>query len=140
MDNPLKPSFTPFVEHLGVELVAVGKGNSEIKLNLAEHMENGLAVAHGGVVMTLLDVAMAMAARSSDPDGMGVVTIEMKTSFLRPARGELHAFGFCDHYSSTMAFCRGELRDTQGRLLAQSMGTFKRMASLGGRKKREGSD
>jgi uncharacterized protein (TIGR00369 family) len=140
MDNPLKPSFTPFVEHLGVELVDVGKGHSEIKLNLAEHMENGLAVAHGGVVMTLLDVAMAMAARSSDPDGMGVVTIEMKTSFLRPARGELHAFGFCDHYSSTMAFCRGELRDTQGRLLAQGMGTFKRMASLGNRKKRTGSD
>ena len=140
MDNPLKPSFTPFVEHLGAEMVSLGKGQAEIKLNLASHMENGLGVAHGGIVMTLLDVVMALAAKSSDPDGLGVVTIEMKTSFLRPARGELHAVGWCDHYSSTMAFCRGELRDTHGRLLAQGMGTFKRMASLGSRKKRTGSD
>ncbi|WVN40942.1 PaaI family thioesterase [beta proteobacterium MWH-UniP1] len=140
MDNPLKPSFTPFVAHLGAEMVSMSKGQAEIKLQLQPHMENGLGVAHGGLVMTMLDVVMALAAKSSDPDGLGVVTIEMKTSFLRPARGEIHGFGWCDHYSSTMAFCRGELRDTQGRLLAQAMGTFKRMASLGGRKKHVGSD
>ena len=130
MDNPLKPSFTPFVEHLGVELVRFEKGQSEIKLDLHAHHENGLAVAHGGVIMTLLDVAMALAAKSSDPDGLGVVTVEMKTTFLRPAKGELYAFGWCDHYSSTMAFCRAELRDTHDRLLAQAMGTFKRMAAF----------
>ena len=37
------------------------------------------------------------------------------------------AFGFCDHHSASLAFCRGELRDASGRLLAQSMGTFRRM-------------
>ena len=131
MDNPLKPSFTPFVEHLGAELVRFDKGQSEIKLDMKPHMENGWAVAHGGIVMTLLDVAMALAAKSSDPEGLGVVTVEMKTTFMRPAKGELHAFGWCDHYSTTMAFCRGELRDTHGRLLAQSMGTFKRVSSFG---------
>jgi uncharacterized protein (TIGR00369 family) len=131
MDNPLKPSFTPFVQALGAELVSMGESKAQIKLSLQPHQENGLGVAHGGVVMTLLDVVMALAAKSSDPDGLGVVTIEMKTSFLRPAKGELHAFGWCDHYSSTMAFCRAELRDTSGRLLAQAMGTFKRMSSLG---------
>jgi uncharacterized protein (TIGR00369 family) len=140
MDNPLKPSFTPFVAHLGAELVSMGKGEAEIKLDLKPHLENGLEVAHGGVVMTLLDVVMALAAKSNDPEGLGVVTIEMKTSFLRPAHGELHAFGWCDHYSSTMAFCRGELRDTHNRLLAQSMGTFKRMSALKRGRKKTGSD
>ena len=47
----------------------------------------------GGVLMTLLDVAMAHAARSVNrhlPDlGPGVVTVEMKTSFMRPGEGEL---------------------------------------------------
>lgn len=140
MDNPLKPSFTPFVAHLGVEMVSLEKGRAEIMLQVQPHMENGLQVAHGGLVMTLLDVVMALAAKSNDPEGLGVVTIEMKTSFLRPAKGELHGFGFCDHYSSTMAFCRGELRDTHGRVLAQSMGTFKRMAALGRSRKKGGSD
>lgn len=138
MDNPLKPSFTPFVAHLGVELVSMDTGRAEIKLDLKPFMENGLEVAHGGVVMTLLDVVMALAAKSSDPDGLGVVTIDLNTSFLRPARGELHALGWCEHYSSTMAFCRAELRDTHNRLLAQGTGTFKRMAALG-RKRKAGS-
>lgn len=140
MDNPLKPSFTPFVAHLGVELVSYEKGSAEIKLDLKPYQENGLEAAHGGVIMTLLDVVMALAAKSNDPEGLGVVTIEMKTSFLRPARGELHAFGWCDHYSSTMAFCRGELRDVHNRLLAQSMGTFKRMSALKRGRKKTGSD
>ncbi len=140
MDNPLKPSFTPFVAHLGVELVSYEGGSAEIKLDLKPYQENGLEAAHGGVIMTLLDVVMALAAKSNDPEGLGVVTIEMKTSFLRPARGELHAFGWCDHYSSTMAFCRGELRDTHNRLLAQSMGTFKRMSALKRSRKKTGSD
>ena len=44
--------------------------------------------------MTLLDVAMAHAARSRAshdgvPEPTGVVTIEMKTSFMRPAHGRL---------------------------------------------------
>ena len=45
--------------------------------------------------MTLLDVAMAHAARSASaarrPTTPGVVTIEMKTSFMRPAAGPLVA-------------------------------------------------
>ena len=139
MDNPLNLSFTPFVQHLGVELVRVEKGHAEIRLTLKPHQENGLEAAHGGVIMTLMDVVMALAAKSSDPDGLGVVTIEMKTSFLRPARGEIHAFGWCDHYSTTMAFCKAECRDTHGRVLAQGMGTFKRMRTLG-RRRHKNSD
>jgi uncharacterized protein (TIGR00369 family) len=130
MDNPLNHTFTPFMAHLGAELVSVGQGKAEIQLLLKPHLENGLEAAHGGVVMTLLDVVMAMAAKSSDPNGFGVVTIEMKTSFLRPAKGTLHAHGLCDHHSASMAFCRGEIRDPSGRLIASSMGTFKRIDAL----------
>jgi uncharacterized protein (TIGR00369 family) len=54
-------------------------------------------VTHGGALMTLLDVAMATAARSANPD-MGVVTIEMKTSFMQPApSGPLVARGRLMH-------------------------------------------
>jgi len=119
----------PFVDHLGFTLEKFEGGESELHYAPQPEHLNSFEVTHGGAVMTLLDVTMAHAARSVQDD-MGVVTIEMKTSFMRPAKGELHAFGWCDHYSTTMAFCRGELRDTHGRLLAQSMGTFKRVASF----------
>lgn len=127
MKPSIAHSFTPFVAHLGVEMVHAGDDQSELRLSLEPRHLNGRGVAHGGLIMTLLDAAMGVAARAKDPDGHGVVTIEMKTSFLRPARGVLSAFGFCDHHSASLAFCRGELRDASGRLLAQSMGTFRRM-------------
>ncbi len=87
----------PFVKALGFELLSVGDGEAEIRLPLREEHLNGFMVAHGGVCMTLLDVAMAQAARSVNRDqpgwGPGVVTIEMKTSFMRAGEGDLRAEG-----------------------------------------------
>src|SRR5258706_5302892 len=78
----------PFVELLGFDLVKFEGGESEIAYEPKPEHLNSFSVAHGGVCMTLLDVAMAAAARSVDQQ-MGVVTIEMKTSFMQPARGML---------------------------------------------------
>lgn len=127
MDNPLNTGFTPFVAHLGVELVRAEAGTSELKLTLKDWQLNGLDVAHGGVIMTLLDAAMAVAVKSANPGQLGVVTIELKTSFMRPAKRVLHAHGFCEHQTAALAFCRGEIRDDAGRLIAQATGTFRRL-------------
>jgi acyl-coenzyme A thioesterase PaaI-like protein len=56
--------------------------------------------------MTLLDIAMASAGRSVDLTATGALTIEMKTSFMRPGpRDErLIAPGICIHRSTGTAF------------------------------------
>lgn len=132
MESPTQTLFNravpPFVAHLGIEVVRAGEAQSELALSLQDWQLNDLGMAHGGVIMTLLDVAMAVAARAGDPERRGVVTIEMKTSFLRPARGRLTCLGYCDHRSKTLAFCRAELLDAHGRLLSQAMGSFKRLS------------
>ena len=74
--------------------------------------------------MTLMDVTMAVAARSVQKD-MGVVTIEMKASFMRPTKGRLTARGRLLHRTKTMAFTEASLFDEQGRLCAHATGTFK---------------
>lgn len=129
MDTTYSPTITPFLAHLGPHHASAEAGRARLVLTMTDWQRNGFGVAHGGVVMTLLDAVMAMAAKSADPEGYWVVTIEMKTSFLRPAKGELIALGFCDHRSTSMSFCRGELRDPRDRLLAQAMGTYRRMVS-----------
>jgi acyl-CoA thioesterase len=117
----------PFIKDLGVEFVSAENGHAVVALDLAPRHLNSWAVAHGGVLMTLLDVAMAVAGRSLDPTAGGGVTVEMKTSFLQPANAgtRLIVSGHVYHRSSTLAFCDGEVRDTEQRLIAKAMGTFK---------------
>lgn len=79
--------------------------------------------------MTLLDVTMAAAARSVQND-MGVVTIEMKTSFMQPARGKLIGKGHLMHRTVTMAFTEGTIFDEEGRACAHATGTFKYVRRL----------
>ena len=93
-----------------------------------EHL-NSFFVTHGGALMTLMDVTMAAAARSVQPE-MGVVTIEMKTSFMQPARGPLVGTGRLMHRTATMAFTEATIHDEQGRACAHATGTFKYVKRL----------
>jgi uncharacterized protein (TIGR00369 family) len=129
----------PFVEALGFELLRFDNGEAEIAVTPREEHLNSWSVVHGGVSMTLLDVTMAQAARSprdgAAPDPRGVVTIEMKTSFLRPGLGRLLARARMLHQTSSFAFCEGSIFDTEGQLIAHATGTFKYLKALpaGGR-------
>jgi acyl-CoA thioesterase len=117
----------PFIQELGVEFISAADGRSVVALDLADWHMNSWAVAHGGVILSLLDVAMAVAGWSLDPGAEGGITVEMKTSFLQPAKAgsRLIASGHAIHSSRTLAFCEGEIRDTHDRLIAKAMGTFK---------------
>jgi uncharacterized protein (TIGR00369 family) len=111
-------------------LIVAEDGASEVVLPLGANHMNTWGIAHGGVTMTLADVALAMAARSLAGDGVGVVTVEMKVNFMEPGRGELRAFGRVLHRSTTMAYCEGEIRDSEGHFVAKALGTFKYMRRL----------
>jgi uncharacterized protein (TIGR00369 family) len=114
----------PFVELLGFELHKFEGGGATIAFNAKPEHENSFNVVHGGASMTLLDVVMAHAARSVEP-AMGCVTIEMKTSFMRAAKGALTAHGKLLHRTATMAFTEGRIVDAEGKLCAHATGTFK---------------
>ena len=131
------PLRIPFVEELGLELWAFGDGKAELRVDLEEAHLNSWEVAHGGVMMTMLDVAMAHAARSksthSPIDAPGLVTLEMKTSFMRPGQGTLRAVGTLLHKTTTLAFTEGSVFDDAGHLCAHATATFKYLRALTGR-------
>ena len=124
----------PFAELLGLELLRFEHGEAEIAVTLRAELTNSWGVAHGGVSMTVLDIVMAHAARSPGEDGVaessGVVTVEMKTSFLRPGLGRLVGVGKRLHRTVSMAFCEGSLVDADGQLVAHATGTFKYLKGL----------
>ena len=119
------PTRVPFVESLGAELHVFADGVSELRLTLAERHLNSGDVAHGGVVMTLLDVAMAFAARCANADSVAVATIEMKTTFMQPCIGLLTGKGRLMHRTRSMAFTEGTIHDSEGKACAHATGTFK---------------
>ncbi len=116
----------PFVHELGFTLHKMEGGESELHFTPRPEHLNSFGVTHGGASMTLMDVTMAVAARSVDFD-LGVVTIEMKTSFMQAANGPLVGKGVLLHRTGTMAFTEGRIYDAQGRLCVHATGTFKYM-------------
>lgn len=117
----------PFVEHLGFELLRFEGGTSTVQLLPQPEHLNIFGKVHGGVLMTLMDTTMAQAARSMQPDH-GAITIEMKTSFFRPAEGAcgpIRAEGRLLHRTRKMAFTEATIYDAAGQVCAHATGTFK---------------
>ena len=121
-----------FVEYSGIRLLETTAEKVVAELVLLDHHLNSAGYAHGGAVMTLLDVTMAIAgrmvARDPGPADTVMATIEMKTSFMQGARGRLSCTGRCLHQTRALAFCEAEIRDETDALIARASGTFRFMA------------
>ncbi|WP_028603128.1 PaaI family thioesterase [Ottowia thiooxydans] len=120
----------PFVNHLGFTLELYEAGESRLHYAPQPEHCNSFGVAHGGALMTFMDVTMVMAARSSGSSDTGLITIEMKTTFMRPAsvssKGEpLVGKGKLLHRTRNMAFVEATIHDAEGQLCATANGTFK---------------
>jgi uncharacterized protein (TIGR00369 family) len=116
----------PFVSHLGLVTEALGEGTARLSMALPEHFTNSLGTAHGGVIMSLLDVALCTAARTLHPDSIGVITIDMSTAFIGGGSGErLVAEARVLRDGRSMTFVEGEARNADGSLVAKAIGTVK---------------
>ncbi len=120
----------PFLKLLGVRCLSMGLGEGEIGLQLKPEHTNTWDVAHGGVLLTLMDVAMAIAARAADPYDRSVVTIELKNNFLQAASGALRVHAITVHNTATMAFCEAKLYNSEGDICCMASGTFKFLKKL----------
>lgn len=116
----------PFVAHLGLVTEALGEGTARLSMPLPEHFTNSLGTAHGGVIMSLLDVALCTAARTLHPDSIGVITIDMSTSFIGGGSGErLLAEARVLRDGRSMTFVEAEAKNADGSLVAKAIGTVK---------------
>ena len=133
MDFPIN---IPFARHLGFQLLHMQDGRAELAFTPAEQHCNSFHMAHGGAVMTLLDIGMSLAARSlQEPERIqttGAVTVEMKTSFMRPGEGPLRCEAQVMHRTATLAFCEARVSMGNGALVAHGTGTFKFVRAVTG--------
>ena len=81
-------AMAPYMADLGVEPVAVGEGTVSTVLNVAPRHHQHTGQVHAGVMAAMADHSMGSAAQTLAREGVWVVTAELKTAQLRPAKGE----------------------------------------------------
>jgi uncharacterized protein (TIGR00369 family) len=115
----------PFLELLGARADHWEQGRAVVSLELRKDHANSWGSAHGGVLTSLLDVAMGGAAMTVDSHASGVVTVNLSVTFLRSGAGVLVAEGRLMKGGRSLVFCEGEVRDRDGEVVAKAVGTFK---------------
>lgn len=116
---------TPFDELLGHEVVAAADGVAEVRLDLGPRHRNRRGVAHGGVVASLLDIALGAAVISGIRPEEWCGTLELSVQFRDPARrGPLVARGRLARRGRHVAFAEGEVRDADDRQVAAAHGVW----------------
>ena len=114
-----------FAEHLGVRLDSMEKGAARLSLEIKPEFTTSFGTAHGGSILSLLDITLSMAARSLFDEPRSIVTIDLSTSFIGTAKGVLKAEGRVLRAGQTTIFCEGEARSDAGDLVAKAIGTFR---------------
>ena len=116
----------PFVSHLQILTETLGKGTARLSLPVERHLTNSLGTVHGGVIMSLLDVALCTAARTLHPESVGVITINLTTSFIGAGNGaKLYAEARVLKDGRSMSFVEGEAHTADGTLVAKAVATVR---------------
>ena len=116
----------PFVQHLKILTEELGEGTAKLSLPVEPEFTNSLGTVHGGVIMSLLDVALCTAARTLHPDSIGVITIDLSTSFIGGANGKrLLAEARVLKDGKSMSFVEAEAKNEDGSLVAKAIATVR---------------
>jgi len=95
---------------IGAEMPVITPGRVEAGLNLAQQHMQQRGFAHGGLIATLADLVAGFAAVTLVPDNFGVVTSDLKVSYLHPGVGKrLKAIGWVLKAGRRLHFCEAEV-------------------------------
>ena len=119
--NPPKGS-----QLVGFRIVSVEQATRtvEVAFEASEQFCNPMRQIQGGYLCVMLDECMSVACMVASGMTSVAPTLEMKTSFFRPATpGPMRGVGRVVRWGKTIAFTEGELYDAEGRLVAKATGT-----------------
>ena len=131
----LDPAFEPavrkrfgsskFAQWMGLSLVALGDGTSEVRLDLEPHHFNPGGIVHGGVLATLLDGCIGLALRTKLGMDKDHVTVDLNVQYISAMRaGALIGRGKAVRVGDRVSYGDAELTSEDGRLIAKGSATF----------------
>lgn len=116
-----------FRQLVGYRTKAWREGYGEVELIIGPQHLNSVGMVHGGIYMSMLDVALGHAVSYCTVPGnfRFSTTVTLTTSFIKGARaGVLTAIGRIDGLQGRLVTGSGEVRDQTGELCAAAQGSF----------------
>ncbi len=94
-------------------------------MECTEKMINSIGAVQGGMIATIADAAMGMAAGTLMDEGRSATTIELNINYIRPARLEkIKAVGKVVHPGKQIIFADCEVVNEQGKVIAKATSTL----------------
>ena len=116
-----------FRKWLGVEYTIMEDGHAVVHMNVRPEMQNLRNMCQGGIVASLIDVAMATAAAGGNYDTRlrPMATLELKVNYLSGATGDrLEAVADVLKLGSRSAVVRCDVKTDKGDICATGLGTL----------------
>ena len=111
-----------FSQWLGVSIVSIAPDASTVRMTVRPEMVNGFGVAHGGVVYSLADTALAFASNTH-----GRITVSIDNGITYPAAvhvgDELTAVAAMESSTNRLGFFRVSVTNQKGETVAGFRGT-----------------
>jgi len=109
----------------GISVKHAAAGEVRLGWEARPDHRNLQGLVHGGILATLVDIAMGLAVRTVVGPTRRHVTIDLHVQYLRPARpGRLEALGSVVRVGTHVGFAEGSVVDAAGRLLVRASGTY----------------
>jgi uncharacterized protein (TIGR00369 family) len=127
-DTPLDPHPAAFHDLLGLELVEWREGFARVACEAGPRHANRSGIVHGGVMLAMIDQAAAYAGLWCSVPGniRRAVTLDLDCRFTgQVARGRLLAEGRVVTRGRNIFFCRTEVFDPAGTLVAFGASTHR---------------
>jgi len=116
----------PLGAHLHIPPFETSDGGARVEMVVEEiHLRHG-GLLHGGVIATLLDTVMGVAAYTVAPNKAEVVTMQLNVNMTGSARlgDRIIADSNCVHSNRRMAVMQSTLHNGEGKLLATGSATM----------------
>ncbi len=117
-----------FMHHVGFQIHTIEPGLIEGDLELKPCHLQQMGFVHGGVTATVADIVAGFAAFTLVKHGQGVVTVDLKVSYLNPGKSDkLFAKGYVIKAGQKLFFCESELwtmNNLEKILIAKSSATM----------------
>lgn len=120
-----------FMHLIGADLTTIEPGRVQAELPLQQQHQQQRGFAHGGLVATMADLVAGFAGVTLIPDDHGLVTVELKISYLHPGLGDrLISTGWVLKAGRRLQFCEaevwayGEPNPAEGLLIAKAAATM----------------